>query len=239
MKRSTRLSRPFRVSPAFTLIELLVVIGIIAVLIGILLPALGRAKDEAKAIACGSNLKQMAIGIMVYGQDYRQQGPYAGGTIDWDNRDPETNNRPWMQQLHDYIENQDFFSGCGSYPNESPYHYFLSTRAEFVHNGGLDGYGSPAEVRGSVDTDLIRHAAAFVILGDNQLATFDGGGTNLVLDADKDNYDLLAAFGTGPDYWEPQHNGTLNIAFADGHVARFDDFDPQAMTYRYREMSGF
>ncbi|MEM7576421.1 MAG: prepilin-type N-terminal cleavage/methylation domain-containing protein [Planctomycetota bacterium] len=237
--RPSRL-RPARLRPAgFTLIELLVVISIIAILIGILLPILSRGKDEAKAIACASNLRQMAIGLKSYEADFRGSGPYAGGTIDWGQRDPSTNNRSWMEQLHDYLANQDFFSGCGAYPNDSPYHYFLSTRAEFVQNGGLDGYSSFAEVRGGVEERLIRFPSAFVSLGDNQLASFDGSSGNLALDADKDNYTFNAIFGGTDDYWEPQHSGTLNVAFADGHVARFSEFDERAMTYRYREMSDF
>jgi prepilin-type processing-associated H-X9-DG protein len=63
--------------PAFTLVELLVVIGIIALLISILIPALGKAREQANAAKCTSNLRQMSMAAMLFAQEHRGYIPTA------------------------------------------------------------------------------------------------------------------------------------------------------------------
>ena len=59
----------------FTLIELLVVIAIIAILAAILMPVFAQAREKARTASCQNNLKQIAMGMLMYQQDYDEMFP--------------------------------------------------------------------------------------------------------------------------------------------------------------------
>jgi prepilin-type N-terminal cleavage/methylation domain-containing protein len=92
--RPRRRPRPQARRPAFTLIELLVVVAIIALLISILLPSLSKAKSQARARVCQSNMRQLVLGWLTYATEWKDHLPGStwdrtgtsranGKTYDW------------------------------------------------------------------------------------------------------------------------------------------------------------
>ncbi len=88
-----------RKTTAFTLIELLVVISIIALLIGILLPALGAARNTARDLKCLANQRQAGIGLHAYASEYDQTLPPA-----FDNQNYGNGGTGWSVLITAYLE---------------------------------------------------------------------------------------------------------------------------------------
>lgn len=105
-----KLSSPIKAPLLFTLVELLIVIAIIALLAGMLLPALKKAKDAAKSIICMNRQKQLALGVLSYTNDFDNYRPaiftsaptYKGWNVILAEFDylPNEDNKVWLCPIY-------------------------------------------------------------------------------------------------------------------------------------------
>jgi prepilin-type N-terminal cleavage/methylation domain-containing protein/prepilin-type processing-associated H-X9-DG protein len=109
LKRQRTRKRAAHPRSGFTLIELLVVIAIIAILAGLLLPVLGRARDKGKSAKCQNNLRQLALAMIMYEDDHQVY------PIGWPPEDGFTGSDfpIWYRQLQPYLGSKTNVSGKG------------------------------------------------------------------------------------------------------------------------------
>lgn len=207
---------------AFTLIELLVVISIIALLIGLLLPALGQARETGRMIKCMSNMRMMSLASVNYAFEFDGDLPGVGlgegaGTLD-----PQG---AWLRTLAQFVDTPLLYR-CPS--DDSPYFDMPAPT-----NGRLRqiSYGLPFTLGHAAGFEAFRNIDAIPRPVKTIMALELVEGT-----ADDDRLGFVSADHVHPETWFAavtgqagddlvarqveieQHQGSANYAFLDGHA---------------------
>jgi len=202
----------------FTLIELLVVIAIIAILAAILFPVFARARENARRTSCLSNVKQIALGIFMYSQDYDEKLPtyYVNldGAANYQSGADADSDKGWAQTMQPYLKSTQIFQ-C---PSESG----APTAAEIESGAEYSDYWLNLEASGKSDATF-DYPSQTVLLGDGgagSAAYIASGCSSTGVDADGH---CTAHAGTNVHAYIPgggatRHLDGTNFGFADGHV---------------------
>ena len=179
----------------FTLIELLVVIAIIAILAGLLLPALGKAKSRAKAIACLNHIRQIGLASVMFTDDHEGSLPRS-----------EHSGETWVAALIPYGGGKEIYR-CPADKNKDRLYSFAINDFLLPHTDGRRDFSKLSSVPSPTETVLLAECADGYSSSDHfHFAEPEEGG--------------YAPLGFAGQVAIRRHDDAASYLFLDGHVER-------------------
>jgi prepilin-type N-terminal cleavage/methylation domain-containing protein/prepilin-type processing-associated H-X9-DG protein len=219
----------------FTLIELLVVIAIIAILAAILFPVFARAREKARQASCLSNVKQLALGVMMYKSDYDSRYPsvYDDGLGGW-----QVGRRIiWADKIYPYVKNRELFlcpSNDGSIapiPGQWPGNLMRTRYQMPMSHVFTEGWRNPLkETRFEAPAETIMLTEGYNCWWQHVCPRHGIQSPNGLLWV---RWGRMSMNGALNECTWPWHNGGCNNGFNDGHAKWMSINDMANPSHRY------